>query len=106
MHFPYYDPRCPDIAHCKSNHVALLARDEDIIVYAGDGSSDFEAAQYADMVFARGALETYCQEQNITFRRLYSFAAMRDQLDTMLQQKTLRKRKRAEVLRQQLWSSG
>lgn len=106
MHYPYYDPRCPDIAHCKSNHVALLARDEDVIVYVGDGSSDFEAAQYADMVFARGALETYCQEQNITFRRLYTFAAMRDQLDTMLQQKSLRKRKRAEVLRQQLWSSG
>jgi len=106
MHFPYYDPRCPDIAHCKSNHVALLARDEDIIVYVGDGRSDFEAAQYADMVFARGALETYCQEQNITFRRLYTFSAMRDQLDTMLQQKTLRKRRRAEVLRQQLWSRG
>lgn len=106
MHFPYYDGRCPEIAHCKSNHVALLSQDDDIIVYVGDGSSDFEAAQYADMVFARGALERYCQEQNITFRRFYTFAALRDQLATMLQQRTLRRRKRAEVLRRQLWSRG
>ncbi|MDT8325614.1 MAG: MtnX-like HAD-IB family phosphatase [Bacteroidota bacterium] len=106
MYFPYFDRRCPEIAHCKSNHVALLSRDEDVIVYVGDGSSDFEAAQYADLVFARGTLERYCQEQNITFHRFYTFAAMRDQLANMLHQNTLRRRKRAELRRQQLWSAG
>ena len=106
MEFPYFDPRCPQIANCKSNHVALTAQDDDTIVYIGDGTSDFEAAQYADMVFARGALERYCQEQNITFRRFYSFTTVREVLSHMISQNALRRRKRAEVRRRSLWSGG
>jgi hypothetical protein len=33
--------------NCKANHVALLSRDEDLVVYAGDGRSDFDAAAMA-----------------------------------------------------------
>ncbi|MFZ1729947.1 MAG: MtnX-like HAD-IB family phosphatase [Bacteroidota bacterium] len=104
--FPYSDRRCPQVAHCKSNHVALLSQDEDLIVYIGDGSSDFEAAAYADMVFARGPLEGWCQEHNITFRRFYSFTTVRDILSALLDQKKLRPGKQARVLRRQLWSTG
>jgi len=104
--FPHFDTRCPEIAHCKSNHVALLSRDEDIIVYVGDGTSDFEAATYADLVFARGELERYCQEQNVSFRRFHNFTMIRQQLSAMISEKRLRRRKRAEVRRQQLWARG
>lgn len=106
MHFPHGDPRCPGLGNCKSNHVALQSQDDDIIIYIGDGSSDFEAAQYADLVFARGRLETWCQEQNITFRRFYNFTTVRDVLSHLISQGRLRRRKRAEVLRRQLWASG
>lgn len=106
MEYPHFDPRCPSIANCKSNHVALRAQDDDLIVYIGDGASDFEAAQYADMVFARGALEQYCQEQNITFRRFYHFTTVREVLSLMISQNTLRRRKRAELRRRGLWSGG
>jgi 2-hydroxy-3-keto-5-methylthiopentenyl-1-phosphate phosphatase len=106
LEFPYADPRCPQLGNCKSNHVALLARDEDLIVYIGDGSSDFEAASYADLVFARGALETWCQEHNITFRRFYSFTTVREVLADLIERNKLRQRKRAQVLRSQLWSAG
>ncbi|MCB2206551.1 HAD-IB family phosphatase [bacterium] len=106
MRFPHFDPRCPEIANCKSNHVALLAQDEDLIIYIGDGSSDFDAAMYADLVFARGELEQFCQEQNVTFRRFYNFTTVREQLSLMLHQHNLRKRERAAVRRRQLWSMG
>lgn len=106
MEFPYVDERCPRLANCKSNHVALLSRDEDLVVYIGDGRSDFEAAALADMVFARGLLETHCQEENITFRRFSSFNDIRIVLSGLISQGKLRRRKRAEVLRRQLWASG
>ncbi|MFA6234578.1 MAG: hypothetical protein WC824_10405, partial [Bacteroidota bacterium] len=106
LDFPYSDRRCPQLANCKSNHVALLSQDEDLIVYIGDGASDFEAAAYADMVFARGPLEGWCQEHNITFRRFYSFTTVREVLSALLDQRKLKAGKRARALRQQLWSTG
>lgn len=104
--FPHHDPYCPQLANCKRNHMLLQSRDEDLIVYIGDGSSDFDAASYADMVFARGTLEHWCQQQNITFRRFSSFATVQDALSTMIAEGKLRPRKRARIRRQQLWATG
>lgn len=104
--FPYQDTRCPELANCKRTHLLLEAQDEDIVVYVGDGRSDFEAAALADVVFARGELERWCQEQNISFRRFYSFATVQDVLFMMIEQRLLRPRKRARVLRQQHWATG
>jgi 2-hydroxy-3-keto-5-methylthiopentenyl-1-phosphate phosphatase len=104
--FPYADVRCPQLANCKSNHLLLRSQDEDIVVYIGDGTSDYEAAAFADVVFARGALETWCQEQNISFRRFYSFTTVQDVLFILIEQHKLHPRKRARVHRQQLWSTG
>jgi HAD superfamily phosphoserine phosphatase-like hydrolase len=106
LDFPYSDLRCPQLANCKSNHVALLSQDEDLVIYVGDGYSDFEAASYADLVFARGPLEGWCQEHNITFRRFYSLTTVLEVLSALIDQRKLRPGKRARVLRQQLWSTG
>lgn len=104
--FPYADARCPQLANCKSNHLLLRSQDEDIVVYIGDGTSDYEAASFADVVFARGALESWCQEHNISFRRFYSFSTVQDVLFMLIEQQKLQPRKRARVQRQQLWSTG
>lgn len=106
MQYPFFDPRRPMLANCKSNHIALSSRDDDIIVYVGDGRSDFEAACYADMVFACGVLETYCQEKNITFRRFGNFHDVRLVLSDMIDGFRLRHRMRARLLRRQLWLEG
>ena len=37
------------------------------VIYAGDGRSDFEAAEIADTVFARSFLAEKCQRQNLPF---------------------------------------
>lgn len=106
MEFPYADERCVRTANCKAHHVALLSRDEDLVVYVGDGRSDFEAAAMADLVFARGLLETHCQKENITFRRFSTFNDVRIILSGLISQGKLRRRKHAELLRRQLWTSG
>lgn len=106
VEFPYTDQRCPQHANCKSNHMLLHAQDEDLIVYVGDGTSDFDAAMYADLVFARGVLEHWCQERNISFRRFYSFTTVREALSDLIDRRALRPGKRARVLRRQLWSTG
>ncbi|HOJ02980.1 MAG TPA: MtnX-like HAD-IB family phosphatase [Bacteroidota bacterium] len=106
LHFPHADERCRETANCKSNHVALLSRDEDRVVYIGDGRSDFAAAEYADLVFARGRLEPWCQERNITFRRFENFRDVLHVLSGMIATHRLRRRAHAGLLRKQLWSTG
>lgn len=104
--FPHRYPDCTCSANCKRNHVLLNSADEDYIVYVGDGRSDFCPARYSDLVFARGTLETYCQEDNISFRRFDSFDDVRNVIETLTAKKRLRKPKRAELLRKSVWMSG
>ena len=52
------------------------------VVYIGDGRSDFEAAERADLVFAHKVLAEECQRQQIPFRTFVDFgdvlAALRE----------------------------
>ena len=41
--------------------------------YVGDGRSDFEAAERADVVFAHSVLAEECQRQQIPFRPFKDF---------------------------------
>ncbi|MAT40415.1 MAG: hypothetical protein CL946_12535 [Ectothiorhodospiraceae bacterium] len=106
LEFPHSYPDCECAANCKRNALALNSADEDYIVYIGDGYSDFCPAKYADMVFAKDALETHCQEQNITFRRFHSFTDVREGIESLAARNNLRHRNRAAQLRKQLWLGG
>jgi len=52
-------------ASCKRNAVLANSAEEDIIVFIGDGISDFCVAKYADIIFARKSLAAYCTENKI-----------------------------------------
>ena len=52
-------------ASCKRNVIISNTPPENIIVYIGDGYSDFCAAEHSDIVFAKNALATYCNEKRI-----------------------------------------
>lgn len=44
------------------------------IILVGDGKSDYCLAKHADMVFAKGKLATFCENENIPYTRFETFA--------------------------------
>ena len=52
-------------ASCKRNAVLSIAPPEDIIIFIGDGYSDYCAAEHADIIFAKKHLAAYCNKHRI-----------------------------------------
>jgi 2-hydroxy-3-keto-5-methylthiopentenyl-1-phosphate phosphatase len=102
--FPHADAECTRCACCKRNILLTHAGDDDLIVYVGEGYSDRCPAQYADIVFAKDSLQTYCQEQNISYLLYDSFADVVDRLKEFEKKKRLRKRLAAEQKRREIFT--
>jgi len=64
-HFPYSHKNCRICAHCKKKNLLANARQNNIIVYIGDGRSDICPAQHADIIFAKESLLKYCKEKKL-----------------------------------------
>jgi 2,3-diketo-5-methylthio-1-phosphopentane phosphatase len=103
--FPHDDAECDRCACCKRNIMVSQAGEDHVICYIGDGFSDTCAVQYADVVFARGELQTFCQKENISYFHYSSFHDVRRKLQELLSRTGLRKRKRAELRRRDLFVS-
>ena len=54
--FPYDNPFCLSCAHCKKIHLTKDKTENKLIVYVGDGRSDFCPAKVSDIVFAKDNL--------------------------------------------------
>jgi 2-hydroxy-3-keto-5-methylthiopentenyl-1-phosphate phosphatase len=104
--FPYTDAECHLCGNCKRNHLLTLSADDDIIVYVGDGISDQCPVRYADIVFAKGSLIRYCQEQNISYHEFRTFNDVTQRLELILQQKRIKKRREAEMARREVFAQG
>jgi len=104
--FPYADEECTKCANCKRNHVLTMSADHDVIVYIGNGRSDFCPASYADVVFAKHALIGYCQSRNISFYEFQTLEDVQERLETLLAKKRLRKRWQAALRRRELFRMG
>lgn len=102
--FPHTDAECTRCACCKRNIVLTHAGDQDIIVYVGEGYSDRCPAQYADIVFAKDSLQTFCQSENISYYLYASFRDVTDRMKEVLAKKRLRKRLAAEMKRKELFT--
>lgn len=105
MAFPYPDVECRACACCKRNVMLSRAGDQELIVYVGEGFPDGCPVQYADVVFAKDALQTFCQRENISYYLYESFADVVERLKELTARKRLRKRHRAELLRREIFSS-
>jgi 2,3-diketo-5-methylthio-1-phosphopentane phosphatase len=101
--FPYADAECRRCACCKRNIMLTHAGDEDVIAYVGEGYSDQCPVQYADIVFAKDALQTYCQRENISYHLYDSFRDVVERLEALLAKKRLRKRLAAEKKRREIF---
>lgn len=103
VRFPYRDVECSRCACCKRNIILTHAGDDDIIVYVGEGYSDRCPAQYADIVFAKDALQSFCQKENISYFVYASFRDVVKRLELLLGGKAPRKRRRAELKRREVF---
>ncbi len=63
--FPYDNPFCPSCAHCKKIHLTKDKTDNKLIVYVGDGRSDFCPARVSDIVFAKDALLRFMVKEEL-----------------------------------------
>lgn len=104
--FPHTDAECLLCGNCKRNHLMTLSSDDDIIVYVGDGISDRCPVRYADIVFAKGSLIRYCQEQNVTYHEFRDFSDVRQRLELILHRKRIKKRREAEMARREAFAQG
>ena len=99
--FPHSDGVCDRCACCKRNFMLMHSGDDDIIVFIGEGYSDRCPVQYADIVFAKEDLQTFCQRENISYYLYASFDDVTDRLTELLARRQLRKRRRAELKRKE-----
>lgn len=91
-------------ASCKRNVVVNISAEDEIIVYIGDGYSDFCAATHSDIIFAKKNLAKYLSENRIPF---YNFKTFFDiiKIFNNLQAGKLhfKKRRQAELKRKQVF---
>jgi 2-hydroxy-3-keto-5-methylthiopentenyl-1-phosphate phosphatase len=108
--FPFRDETCDRCACCKRNHILTLSADDDIIVYIGEGYSDRCPARYADVVFAKDDLLTYCQRENISCYEYTNFSDVVQRMSKLLcdpsPKRGLRKRRQATVARCDVYLGG
>ena len=97
--FPHSDAGCDRCACCKRNIMLTRSAEEDIIAYVGEGFSDRCPVRYADIVFAKDVLQTYCQDENISYYEYATFDDVVARLRTLLDRSRLRPRARAEAER-------
>jgi 2-hydroxy-3-keto-5-methylthiopentenyl-1-phosphate phosphatase len=103
--FPWTNAECPRCACCKRNTMLGGTGDDDLIVYVGEGFSDRCPAGYADIVFARDALQQYCQRENISYFLYRTFGDVIARLELLTQRKRLHKRTAAEHRRREAFSA-
>lgn len=97
--FPHSDAECDRCACCKRNIMLTASAEEDIIGYVGEGFSDRCPVRYADIVFAKDVLQTYCQDENISYYPYGTFDDVVGRLRHLLDRTGLRPRPRAAVER-------
>ena len=89
---------CPT-ASCKRNVVLNNSADEDIIVYIGDGHTDYCAAEYSDVVFAKSKLAAYCNLNRIAHHPFKNFFDIYQILNTKIKNNKLYHRSQAKMKR-------
>lgn len=106
--FTYSDDYCRLCDTCKRNLLINKTNDleNDISVYIGDGSTDFCVSGYADIVFAKGKLASYCWKNNITYFDYKDFSDVKNKLNKIMDKKNLKHRQEAKTRRRDVIMGG
>jgi 2,3-diketo-5-methylthio-1-phosphopentane phosphatase len=104
--FPYTDSECTLCGNCKRNHLLYHKSDEEISVYIGDGYSDRCPAEYADVVFCKGELLSYCNAKKIPFYEFRNFSDVLIKFKELILKKRIGSKRRAELKRKEVLLQG
>ncbi|MGO4271318.1 MtnX-like HAD-IB family phosphatase [Paenibacillus sp. TAF58] len=72
------NPACKWCGCCKASVVKQLKEEGWLVIYIGDGSSDYYGSSFADWIFARASLARYLKEEGTAY---YSFETFHDILN-------------------------
>jgi len=86
-------------ASCKRNVVLNHSSDDDIVVYIGDGYTDFCGAEHSDIVFAKSHLAAYCNKHRIPHYTYKTFFDVYRILENKIKTKNLHPRHQARMKR-------
>ncbi|MBS4031171.1 MAG: MtnX-like HAD-IB family phosphatase [Clostridiales bacterium] len=71
--FPHASSQCGSCGTCKLDYAKQVKKNGAQIIYIGDGYSDRCVSGVADVVFAKGILAKYCQQQGTPFHPFENF---------------------------------
>lgn len=106
--FTYEDEYCKLCETCKRNILINKTNDleNEISVYIGNGSSDFCVSAYADIVFAKGRLASYCWKNNITYFDFNNFSDVKNKIIKIISGKNIKHRREAMIRRRDVVMGG
>lgn len=103
IELPHYHESSMKSGVSKPAIIASESDERDVKILIGDGISDFEAAHFTEVVFAKRELEKYCQRENITYRTYTTFDDVRFAIEKLTGRKKLRHSKSVMQRTQYLW---
>jgi 2-hydroxy-3-keto-5-methylthiopentenyl-1-phosphate phosphatase len=106
--FPFTDENCSYCGMSKRNILINNTNDyeNEISVFIGDGISDFCASNYADIVFAKKRLASYCWKNNITYFDFKNFKDVIDKLESLKAKNKFKHKLTAKNLRKDVFLGG
>jgi 2-hydroxy-3-keto-5-methylthiopentenyl-1-phosphate phosphatase len=100
--FPGRDESCSCFcASCKRNAVLCNTPPDALVIYIGDGYSDFCAADHADIIFAKKSLAAYCNKNRLPHYPFSSFADVQAIIAGLNVRRRLRPRHQAVLRRKE-----
>ncbi|HRJ85519.1 MAG TPA: HAD-IB family phosphatase [Ignavibacteria bacterium] len=106
LEFPNSDSDCTKCGTSKRNILMNNTADDEISVFIGDGFSDSCVVNYADIVFAKKSLASYCWKNNITYHEYQTFGDIIKKLEKFLTLKKLKHRDSAKRKRREVFLRG
>ncbi len=65
--FPHWSEKCVELGSCKGEIIRKNSRAGDKVIFIGDGISDVQAVDEADIIFAKDDLAEYMREYDLKY---------------------------------------
>ena len=90
-------------ASCKRNVVVNNSDELDIVIYIGDGHTDYCGAEHSDIIFAKSRLAAYCNENRIPHYPYKTFFDIERILNSKIKSNNINYRHQAKMKRKSVF---